>query len=196
MSRKWASIEAEAVRWRETEDKGLLEGLIERLFPFAERKIQAFLAGKGLHAHLDSYGQEITSWALFAVWRALATWEPQKASLAHWLSLYSFGFAGRLLSKIRLDTVSLFEPVQEGEEATLLDTLPSLGPGPEEVLFRRVLQEALATLPERHRDVLKRRLQGQTLEEIGQELGLSRERVRQLETLAIRKLKGDAKAKK
>jgi len=194
MSRKWAEVEAEALRWRETGDKRLLEGLIQKLMPFAERKIRARLAGKRLHDHLDLLGHEIRSAALFAVWRALQTWRPELSSLAHYLALYCSGFAGRLLTKVRLDHVSLSDPVGEDKEQTWEDVLPADVPEPEEALVRKGLQEALAGLPERHREALKRRLQGQTLAEIAQEFGLSRESIRRLEAEALVRLKGGAMA--
>ncbi|MBN1139881.1 MAG: sigma-70 family RNA polymerase sigma factor, partial [Anaerolineae bacterium] len=48
----------------------------------------------------------------------------------------------------------------------------------------------LEAIGERERRVLEGRFAGRTLEEIGQELGLTRERIRQLETRAIKRLKG------
>ena len=186
----WSEAETLALRWQASRDESLLEVLLRKLAPFAERKIKVLLTAKGLQGYLDFYSQEITSWALFAVWRALSTWKPKKASLAHWLSLYSFGFAGRLLSKIRLDVVSLYEPVNENREGeTLLDVLPANEPKPEEIINRKTLQERLATLPGSQQEVFMRRLEGLTLEEIGERLGFSRERVRQIEVSAIRALK-------
>ncbi|MGH3082438.1 MAG: sigma-70 family RNA polymerase sigma factor, partial [Gaiellaceae bacterium] len=71
-------------------------------------------------------------------------------------------------------------------------------PGPEETLNvsldREVLRRALEGLPDRHQEVLKLRygLNGdrdpQSLEEIGRRLGLTRERVRQLEADALERL--------
>ena len=56
------------------------------------------------------------------------------------------------------------------------------------------MREAIADLPARERDVLERRFglaghqEGASLEQIGKELGLTRERIRQLETTALRSL--------
>jgi len=191
---KWASTEALAVRWRETKDNRLLEGLIRELVTFAERKIWASLTSKGLHDHLDILGQEIRSAALLAAWRALQTWKPELSSLAHWASFYASSFAGRLATKVRrLDLVSLFEPVgavqNEEDDLTLEDILPSDAPLPEEIMTWRAVQEALSALPGKHQEVLRRRLRGETLNEIGKALGLTLERVRQLEAEALARLR-------
>jgi RNA polymerase primary sigma factor len=59
---------------------------------------------------------------------------------------------------------------------------------------QRRVREAIADLPARERDVLERRFglaghqEGASLEQIGKELGLTRERIRQLETTALRSL--------
>jgi len=65
------------------------------------------------------------------------------------------------------------------------------GPGAEPLPgFGDALRAALAELGERERTVFLRRLGGMTLEEVGKELGLTRERVRQIEARAIRRLRG------
>jgi DNA-binding CsgD family transcriptional regulator len=65
------------------------------------------------------------------------------------------------------------------------------GPGAEPLPgFGNVLRAALAELGERERTVFLQRLAGKTLEEVGKELGLTRERVRQIEARALRRLRG------
>jgi RNA polymerase sigma-32 factor len=97
--------------------------------------------------------------------------------------------------------MSLNAPVQsEDESTTFQDTLVSDGPSPEaafaeteEFGFRHaILQDALADLPEREREIfIERRLSEdpKTLEELGEDYGISRERVRQLEARAFEKVK-------
>jgi RNA polymerase sigma-32 factor len=79
------------------------------------------------------------------------------------------------------------------------DTLVDEGPGPEERVSERqelgyrrdLLKQALATLPERDRRIfVERQLSDEpaTLEKLGQEYGISRERVRQLEARAFSKI--------
>ena len=188
----WTEVERLALRWQETGDKRLLNELIKRLQPFTEQKIRRIFLGKGLENYLSLYGDEVYSLSLWVAWLSLRGWRQSKASLAHLLSLNVKGFATRLASKICLDNVSLFGPFEEtpdGEALILEDVLPSDEPGPEEALMRREVQEALACLPERHQEVLRGRLQGETLAEIGARLGISRERVRQIEAKALLKLK-------
>jgi DNA-binding CsgD family transcriptional regulator len=65
------------------------------------------------------------------------------------------------------------------------------GPGAEPLPgFLDAVQSALGRIGEREKIVFLRRLGGMTLEEVGKELGISRERVRQIETRAIRRLRG------
>jgi RNA polymerase primary sigma factor len=92
---------------------------------------------------------------------------------------------------------SLDRPIGEGEGA-LGDLFAAEGAEPEEELTvsleQDVLRRAVAQLPEREREVVKRRygLNGdrdpKSLEAIGRELGLTRERVRQIEARALEQL--------
>lgn len=95
---------------------------------------------------------------------------------------------------------SLNAPVSsEGESKEFQDTLIDDSPSPEAVAAKSeeaqirgaLLREALATLPDRERHILtQRRLRDDpvTLETLGNELGVSRERIRQLEVRAFEKI--------
>ena len=92
---------------------------------------------------------------------------------------------------------SLDQPVGDTDDAVLGDFVPGEGPLPEEQvedsLRNQVLATALGALGERERQVLVLRygLEGsdpKTLEQIGKRLGLTRERVRQIEVDALRRL--------
>jgi RNA polymerase primary sigma factor len=92
---------------------------------------------------------------------------------------------------------SLDAPVGEADDATLGDFVPGDGPLPDEQvedsLRSQTLATALRSLPERHRDVVVLRYglddaEPKTLEEIGRRLGLTRERVRQIEVEALKRL--------
>jgi RNA polymerase primary sigma factor len=94
---------------------------------------------------------------------------------------------------------SLDQPVGDGDDAVLADFVPGDDPLPDELveasLRSQTLIEALRALPERHRlvVVLRYGLQDadpKTLEEIGRRLGLTRERVRQIEVEALKRLAG------
>lgn len=96
--------------------------------------------------------------------------------------------------------LSLDVELAEGEDYTLLDILPDRRPSPETALIareeRRLLsaraQAALTGLPDRERLIVEQRILGdtpRTLQELADEFGVSRERVRQLEQNALRRLK-------
>ena len=93
---------------------------------------------------------------------------------------------------------SIDKPVGQEGETTLGELVSVDQPPPEEELTislrREAVQKAVAKLPERERQVVKMRfgLNGdpdpQSLEQIGKRLGLTRERVRQIETQALERL--------
>ncbi|MHB8709089.1 MAG: RNA polymerase sigma factor RpoH [Desulfuromonadales bacterium] len=96
--------------------------------------------------------------------------------------------------------LSLDVELAEGGDYTLLHILPDRRPSQETVLIareeRRLLgdrtQAALSGLPPRERQIIEQRIlceQPRTLQEIADEFGISRERVRQLEQNALRRLK-------
>jgi RNA polymerase primary sigma factor len=95
---------------------------------------------------------------------------------------------------------SLDEKIHGHDELTLMDTLPSGFPSPEEQRdeadLARCIDEALSGLKGRESKVLSLRFglgefgYGATLEAIGQEFKLTRERIRQIESKALGRLKG------
>src|SRR3989441_87042 len=94
-------------------------------------------------------------------------------------------------------STSLDAPVGEADDAVLGDFVPGDGPLPDEMvedsLRSQMLAEALRSLPDRHRAVVILRYglddaDPKTLEEIGRRLGLTRERVRQIEVEALKRL--------
>lgn len=101
---------------------------------------------------------------------------------------------------------SLNAPLREDGEADWQDLLPDTRANPEEVVIgmrdsaarSRWLAEALRDLTPRERRIIQQRRlteQGATLDQLGRELGLSKERVRQLEHRAFSKLKNAMKRK-
>jgi RNA polymerase primary sigma factor len=94
-------------------------------------------------------------------------------------------------------STSLDAPVGDGEDAVFGDFVAGDEPLPEEAvelhLRSEALRQALAALPDREREVVVMRYgltgaEPQTLEEIGRRLGLTRERVRQIELESLRRL--------
>ncbi|MDP6619970.1 MAG: sigma-70 family RNA polymerase sigma factor, partial [Nitrospinota bacterium] len=100
--------------------------------------------------------------------------------------------------------LSLDAPVTEGEDTRYLDLLESKDiPSIEEGLVRRSLSREVAALLKelnpREQEILRMRFgfegDPMTLEEIGKKIGLSRERIRQIETKAKRRLRARARMK-
>jgi RNA polymerase primary sigma factor len=96
-------------------------------------------------------------------------------------------------------STSLDAPVGDADDAVFGDFVAGEEPLPEETvelhLRSEALRRALASLPEREREVVAMRYglagaEPQTLEEIGRRLGLTRERVRQIELESLRRLAG------
>ena len=94
-------------------------------------------------------------------------------------------------------STSLDAPVGDDEDAVFGDFVAGDEPLPEETvdveLRRQTLRQALLSLPEREREVVTMRYgidgrEPRTLEEIGKRLGLTRERVRQIELDSLRRL--------
>jgi RNA polymerase primary sigma factor len=106
------------------------------------------------------------------------------------------------LRKAALQPASLEVPVSSEDEARLSDFVADGTPGPADLAAGRLLQEhvqqALKLLSGRERRVLELRFgiedgHQRTLEEVGRAFGVSRERARQLESKAIRKLRHPAR---
>ena len=104
------------------------------------------------------------------------------------------------------DTLSLDMPVGDEEDTTIGSFVEDDNtPGPVDATSNAMLSEALteilSTLTEREADVLRMRFgmydgRTHTLEEVGQIFGVTRERIRQIENKAIRKLRHPSRAKK
>ncbi len=105
--------------------------------------------------------------------------------------------------KVSSKNVSVDAPFQEGEDGSLLDVLenpdsPKVDKGLISESLSTEIHRAFSTLSEREREILKYSYgigtQELTLEEIGNEFGLTRERVRQIKEKAIRKLRHTSKS--
>lgn len=110
------------------------------------------------------------------------------------------------IMKIAQEPVSLETPIGEEEDSHLGDFIQDDNiPVPAEAaaytLMREQLLEVLDTLNERERKVLKLRFglvdgRSRTLEEVGKEFHVTRERIRQIEAKALRKLRHPSRSKK
>ena len=112
----------------------------------------------------------------------------------------------REVMKISQEPVSLETPIGEEEDTHLGDFVPDERMmSPEEYANAKMLKEeldsVLYTLTEREEKVLRLRFgledgQCRTLEEVGQKFGVTRERIRQIEAKALRKLRHPSRSKK
>jgi len=112
----------------------------------------------------------------------------------------------REIMKIAQEPVSLETPIGEEEDSHLGDFIEdedALAPAEAAsfMLLKEQLEEVLETLTSREEKVLRLRFglddgRSRTLEEVGQEFGVTRERIRQIEAKALRKLRHPSRSKK
>ena len=112
----------------------------------------------------------------------------------------------REIKKKEQKPVSLETPIGEEEDSHLGDFIEDHdAPAPAEaasfVLLKEQLEDVLDTLTEREEKVLRLRFglddgRARTLEEVGQNFGVTRERIRQIEAKALRKLRHPSRSKK
>lgn len=112
----------------------------------------------------------------------------------------------REIMKIAQDPVSLETPIGEEEDSHLGDFIPDEDtPAPSDAasatILREVIEKELHTLTPREEHVIKLRFglydgRTRTLEEVGKEFDITRERIRQIEAKALRKLRHPSRSKK
>ncbi len=112
----------------------------------------------------------------------------------------------REILRISQDPMSLDAPVGEEEDSNLADFIKDdSAEAPADVATRRMLvhavEEALSELSEREQEVVKMRFglvdgQAKTLEEVGREFGVTRERIRQIEAKTLAKLRHPQRSQK
>ena len=112
----------------------------------------------------------------------------------------------REIMRVAQDPVSLETPIGEEEDSHLGDFIPDDdAPAPAEAashtLLKEQLNEVMNTLTDREAKVLKLRFgledgKSRTLEEVGQRFDVTRERIRQIEAKALRKLRHPSRSKK
>jgi RNA polymerase primary sigma factor len=112
----------------------------------------------------------------------------------------------RRIMRVAQEPMSLETPIGSEENSYLGDFIEDESlPGPVDATSRQLLKEQMSdildSLSDRERKVLEMRFglkdgQGRTLEEVGQEFGVTRERIRQIEAKALRKLRHPIRSKK
>ncbi len=176
-----------------------------------------------IKAYIQSY--IIQSWSLVRVGttqtqrrlfyklpRALAEGRRDGEGQESWIARVSEELEARpkdvrlMLNALRGRDLSLDVPLDEGGAVTWGDRVEEPGANPEQAAaeseddaFRkRILQECLQRLSDREREIITLRHLGHdalTLRDVGARMGLSRERVRQLEAQALRKLRSMMKSR-
>ncbi|MFW6287303.1 MAG: RNA polymerase sigma factor RpoD [bacterium] len=112
----------------------------------------------------------------------------------------------REIKKISKESISLETPIGEEEDSNLGDFIKDEEtPQPTEsvnhILLKEQLDDVLSTLTEREKRILELRFgigdgRNRTLEEVGREFGVTRERIRQIEAKALRKLRHPTRSHK
>ncbi len=112
----------------------------------------------------------------------------------------------RRIVRISQEPISLETPVGSEENSTMGDFIedekvPRPVDAAAQMLLREEIQRELGNLTNREREVLEMRFglkdgQGRTLEEVGREMGVTRERIRQIEAKALRKLRHPHRSKR
>jgi len=160
---------------------------------------------------VDNRFEDLLQVGYVALSGAIDGWDPARGTLAtysrgpigwaigHFLLTDSVVVQPRDASyasrKIIRSYVSLDEPIDGDSGDTRLDTLMDPSPRPDTLLEMRersdALRMAVAELPQHERSIMERRWltdDDVTLGEIGETRGCSRERIRQIETIALRKI--------
>jgi len=109
------------------------------------------------------------------------------------------------IMRVAMEPISLETPVGDKDSAQLQDFVHARGATPSDVannlIRREQLDNVLAKLTDRERDVVRMRYglddgSPRTLEEVGKVFGVTRERIRQIEAKALRKLRHPSRSKR
>ncbi len=123
--------------------------------------------------------------------------EPTLAELAEAVDLPEEK-VGEILQIAQQDPLSLDSPIGDEDDTSMADFIPDKGAAPLDVAARKLLakavQEVLDELSERESEVVRLRFglvdgRPRTLEEVGREFGVTRERIRQIESKTLAKLR-------
>jgi RNA polymerase sigma factor (sigma-70 family) len=167
-----------------------------RLAPYCVRR---FLGRYRVPAGLGLDVDDLVSEAQFALCRAAESWQASRGAFTTYAGT---AIHNRLLTVCRLhrgagqdrvELISLCTPVGESGEDCLLDVLPDPGVELDEEVYRshvtEVVRQAVSELPERDRAVIQSLLAGRSSADLAREHGCSRQRIDQIQSRAIRRLR-------
>lgn len=163
-----------------------------------ERRVLEFMPLVKAHARRFYRGrvaaamrlEELIAIGMVAVWRASQTWDTERGAtfethaydaVLHAMMQEHLRFARH---KRRGTTRSLSLPEDDQNDTEL--ELSAHTPTPEQIVSDMQLRRLIEKLPSRERRVVERHFRDESLAEVGDEIGLSRERVRQIEWSAFR----------
>jgi RNA polymerase sigma factor (sigma-70 family) len=167
-----------------------------RLAPYCVRR---FLGRYRVPPALGLEMDDLVSESLVALCRAAEKWEPERGTFAtyagaaihNWLLKVCRLNRGSLVD--RVEFVSLYTPVGESGDDSLGDVLPDSGPLLDDQVcqseLRASLREAIAELPDRDRGIIQDLLGGSTVAGIARSYGCSRQRIDQIQSRAVRRLR-------
>lgn len=136
--------------------------------------------------------EELIAIGMVAVWKATRTWNAERGAtfetyahdaVVHSMMQEQLRF-GRLARRGTTRSLSLDEHDQNDTEFEIAGHTPT----PEQIVSARQLRSFVAKLPHPFRRVVERHYSDETLADVGKEIGLSRERVRQIEWQGMRLL--------
>lgn len=138
---------------------------------------------KHYRVDLDTY-EDLMSLGRMAVLDAVRTWRPGKATFVAWMTQWvharMWAHAKKAMKREKYTRDFAREVVERPANADVQLATDAQ---------HTELRGAIAKLPTRLRMVMRGRLEGKTLADIGRDVDLSRERVRQLEALALERLR-------
>ncbi|MFN3649031.1 MAG: sigma-70 family RNA polymerase sigma factor [Armatimonadota bacterium] len=143
--------------------------------------------------------EDLISEARLALCHAARAWDPDRGAFSTYARTAIHNWLLRVCrlnrnrQTLRPQLVSLSAPVGETEEDSFMDLLPD----PDVVLDEQVCQshlsdslhQAIQELPEREREILQNVLRGRATSHIAQEQGCSRQRIEQIQSRAVRRLR-------
>ena len=191
-----AAVRTSSPRWNPAK---WTESVLRQFGPFIRREIKRQTHGRAMDDAWQEVAAELAAQAgrfdLEADGRFTYLANAVKAALRR-LRIRGRGYTG--LSHASWKTVPEAPVAHTDDSDSVIDegfeiVAGNIGEPVERTDAKRDLRAMLKRIPVRSRKVLRMRMRGLTLEEVGAKLGITKERVRQIEADAVRKLRGPTK---